>query len=125
MGLYAHGAIQPKIAKIVDQRPQSVTFDSDTVKQLQAGGPVDQRIAEAIEVSLDGGTRSAGQPYRVFVLSYPDDEETVTLDAPIANTTKAASGRTFAWTMSQRYMRLSALTKPSVTTTTELEPAGG
>ncbi|HVA05211.1 MAG TPA: hypothetical protein VNG12_00555 [Acidimicrobiales bacterium] len=125
MGFYAHGAIQPKIAKILDQRPQSITFDGDTVKELQAGGSVDQRIAESIEASFDNGIHSAGQPYRVFVLSHPDDEETVTLSNSITNTTKAASGRTFAWTMSQRYTRLSALTKTGITTTTELEEAGG
>lgn len=125
MGFYAHGAIQPKIAKILDQRPQPFTFDDDTVKDLQAGGAIEQRIADAIQVSLTGGTRSSGQPYRVFVLSHPDDSETVTLAATIANTTKAASGRPFAWTMGQRYTRLSALTKPGITTTTELEGGGG
>lgn len=125
MGFYAHGAIQPLIAKIRDQRPQPFTFDDDTVKELQAGDAIEQRIASAIEVSLAGGTRSAGQPYRVFVLSHSDDNETVTLTAAITNTTKAASGRAFAWTMGQRYTRLSALTKPGITTTTELEGAGG
>lgn len=125
MGFYAHGAIQPKIAKILDQRPEPFTFDGDAVKEFQAGGVIDQRIAKAIEVSLDRGVRSAGQPYRVFVLSYPGDKETVSLGGPIANTTRAASGRAFAWTMGQRYTRLSALTKPGVTTTTLLEEAGG
>jgi len=125
MGFYAHGAIQPKIAKILDQRQQPVTFDGDSMKKLQAGGAIDQRIANAIKVSLDGGIHSAGQPYRVFVLSHPDDKETVTLSKPITNTTKAASGRNFAWTMGQRYTRLSALTKHGISTTTELEEAGG
>jgi hypothetical protein len=125
MGFYAQGAIQPKIAKILDQRPESVTFDSDTVKKCRVGSAIDNRIADAIEASLDGGTRSAGQPYRVFVLSRVDDDGTVPLDNPITNTTRAASGRTFAWTMGQRYTRLSALTKPGITTTTELEEAGG
>jgi hypothetical protein len=125
MGFYAQGAIQPKIAKILDQRPESVTFDSDTVKKCRVGSAIDNRIVDAIEASLDGGTRSAGQPYRVFVLSRVDDDGTVPLDNPITNTTRAASGRTFAWTMGQRYTRLSALTKPGITTTTELEEAGG
>lgn len=125
MGFYAHGAIQPKIAKILDQRPAPITFGRDTVKELRRGTAIDQRIAHAIEASLDGGVRSAGQPYRVFVLSQPNDDETVTLGMPITNTKKAASGRTWAWTMSQSYTRLSALTKPGITTTTELEGAGG
>jgi hypothetical protein len=61
----------------------------------------------------------------VFILSRRDDDETVTLTSPITNTTKAASGRAFAWTMGQRYTRLSVLTKPGITTTTELDEAGG
>ncbi len=44
MGFYARGAIQPKIAKILDQRPQSATFDSDTVKNHRAGSTIDQRL---------------------------------------------------------------------------------
>ena len=95
MGFYAC-AIQPKVARILDQRPESVTFDSATVKERRAGSPIDHRIADAIEVSLDGGTRSAGQPYRVFVLSPSEDGDTVPLDSPIKNTTMAASGRPFA-----------------------------
>lgn len=125
MGFYAHGAIQPKIAKILDQRPQPFTFDAVTVKELRAAGPIEQRIASAIEGLLSTGTRGSSQPHRVFVLSPLDDDETLTLDAAITNKTKAASGRGFAWTMSQRYTRLSALTKPGITTTTELEIAGG
>lgn len=125
MGFYAHGAIQPKVAKILDQRQQPITFDEDSVKSHRAGGSIDQRVADTIEASLDGGIRSVGQPYRVFVLSHPNDDETVTLGGPITNTTKAVSGGTFAWTMSQRYTRLSALTKPGIATTSELEEAGG
>ena len=93
----------------------------DNVKELRGGDAIEQRIANAIESSLDGGSRSAGQPYRVFVLFHPEDDETVRLSGPVLT----ASGRTFAWTMSQRYTRPSALTKPGVSTTTELEAAGG
>jgi hypothetical protein len=125
MGFYAHGAIQPKVARILDQRPESVTFDSNTVETLRSGGPTDIRIADAIEASLGGGTRSEGQPFRVFVLSRSPEEGTIELGDPIANTTKAASGRTFAWTMGQRYTRLAALTTPGITTTSELEDVGG
>jgi hypothetical protein len=69
MGFYAHGAIQPTVTKILDQRPESITFDSATVEALRSGSPIDLRIADAIEASLEGGTRSEGQPFRVFVLS--------------------------------------------------------
>ncbi len=123
MGFYTHGAIQPKVAAILDQRSAPITFDNNTVEALRAGSDIDQRIAETIEASLKGGTRPPGQPYRVFVLSRTPDEGTVELAAPIANT--PASGGTFAWTMSQRYTRLAALTKAGVGTTLELKAAGG
>jgi len=125
MGFYANGAIRRKIAKILDQRQQPVTFDDDSRKELEAGDAIDKRIANAIKVSLERGSRSAGQQYRVFVLSHPDDKKTVTLRKAIMNTTKAASGQNFAWTMGQRYTRLDALTKRGISTTTELEEAGG
>lgn len=125
MGFYAHGAIQTTVAKILDQRPESITFDSATVEALRTGSPIHLRIADAIEASLEGGTRSEGQPFRVFVLSRNSGEGSVELAGPIANTTKALSGRTFAWTMSQRYTRLTALTTPGIATTSDLEAAGG
>ena len=125
MGFYAHGAIQPTVAKILDQRPESITFDSGTVETLRSGGPIDNRIADAIDASLTGGTRSEGQQFRVFVLSRSPEEGSVALGGPITNTTKAASGRTWAWTMGQRYTRLAALTTPGLATTSDLEVAGG
>lgn len=125
MGFYAHGAIQPTVARILDQRPEPITFDSDTVAALRSGSPIDNRIADAIEASLAGGTRSEGQPFRVFVLSSSPEEGSVVLGGPISNTTKAASGRPWAWTMSQRYSRLTALTTPGLDTTSDLEAAGG
>jgi hypothetical protein len=39
----------------------------------------------------------------------PADAETVLLDHPILNDTKAASGRTWAWTLSQRYTSIERL----------------
>jgi hypothetical protein len=125
MCFYAQGAIQPIAAKILDQGTTPITFDRTTVEILRSGGPIDLRVADAIDASLAGGTRSEGQPFRVFVLSRNEDEGSVLLGGPIANTTKAASGRTWAWTLGQRYTRLAALTTPGVTTTSELEEVGG
>jgi hypothetical protein len=125
MGFYAFGAIQPTVAKILDQRPEPITFDSATVTALRSGNPIDSRTADAIEASLGGGIRAEGQPFRVFVLSRNPDEGSVLLSGSITNTTKTASGRTWAWTMGQRYTRLSALTTPGLATTSDLEAAGG
>lgn len=69
MGFYAHGAIQPTVARILDQRTESITFDSATVETLRCGSPIDNRLADAIEASMTGETRPEGQPFRVFMLS--------------------------------------------------------
>jgi hypothetical protein len=125
MGFYAHGAIQPTVAKIIEHQPDSITFDAATVESLRCGNPIDVRIADAIDASLSSGTRSEGQPFQVFVLSRSPEEGSVTLNRPITNSTRAASGRVWAWTMGQRYTRLTALTTPNLTTTSDLESVGG
>ena len=125
MGFYVHGAIQPTVAKILDQRSESIVFDHATVEKMRSGGPIEIRISHAIEAALAKGTRREGQSFRVFVLSRNVEEGSVALDSPILNSTKTASGRTWAWTMAQRYTRLAALTKPGLVTTSDLELAGG
>jgi hypothetical protein len=125
MAFYARGAIQPKVAKILDQRLDAFAFDAATVEILRSGGPADVRVADAIEGSLKEDRRPLGQPFRVFILSRTPEEGTVELAAPITNSTKTASGRTFAWTMGQRYTRLAALTTPGIATTSDLQAAGG
>jgi hypothetical protein len=125
MGFYALGAIQPIIARILDQRPESVTFDTATIEILRDGTEIDRRIAEAIAATLKLGIRTEGLPYRVFVLSRNKEEGSVTLNGPIMNTTKAASGRTWAWTLAQRYTRIGSLVTPGISTTADLEAVGG
>jgi hypothetical protein len=124
MAFYALGAIQPTVARILNI-PKPITFDTDTIAALREGGNSDQRIAAAIVASLEQGKRTEGQQYKVFVLSRDADEGSVMLDRPITNTTKAASGKTWAWTLSQRYTKLDALTAPGITTTANLETVGG
>ena len=85
---------------------------------------MDQVLADTIEKLIAHG-KPSGQPYRVFLLSRHDDEDSLNLPGPIKNTTKASSGRSFAWTMGQRYTRSTALTAQGVSTTTELEAVGG
>jgi hypothetical protein len=79
--------------------------------------PHDRRMAEVIRFLLAHSTRTEGHAYQVFLLSSPEDSATVTLPNPIVNTTKAASGRSWAWTLGQRYTSLASLLKHPATTT--------
>jgi hypothetical protein len=69
---------------------------------------------------LGDGPREEGKQYQVFLLSGPEDPDTVRLPQPITNDTVAESGRPWAWTMSQRYVSLAGLTRPGVTVTSDL-----
>jgi len=106
LGFYADGAIQPLIATIRDRQP-SVVLSADEAGRRRAAG--EAGLADVIEAVLRAGTRVPGQSYGVFVLSGPDDTDTVRLDNAIRNDTTAESGRVWAWTLSQRYTSLSKL----------------
>lgn len=125
MGFYTNMEIQPIIARILYQEPKPIMFDDAAIANFRAGnGVMDQLLANTIEKLIAHG-KPSGQPYRVFLLSRHEDEDSLTLPGSIKNTTKASSGRGFAWTMGQRYTRSTALTTQGVSTTTELEAAGG
>ncbi|GAB3002751.1 hypothetical protein [Saccharothrix stipae] len=78
-------------------------------------------VADAIDALQATGTRTEGTDYGLFLLSGPDDRRTVRLDAPIVNDTTTIPGRLWAWTMSQRYVQLSRLTKPGLKITSGID----
>jgi hypothetical protein len=116
LGFYTEGEIKVLIAKILARHP-SVVFSAEQAKMLRDGG--DETLAQVIEQSLARGRRTEGESYGVFVLSGPDDRDTVRLKVPIENDTRSESGRTWAWTLSQRYTRLERL-RSGVTWTSQL-----
>lgn len=120
MAFYAESAIQPEVPRIIF-RADPVPFTADESERRRSLGGHEVRVAEAIKMLLGTGARTEGSDYGVFILSRREDPETVLLDAPIVNDTVAASGRTWAWTMGQRYTSLAKLTKPGVTKTSQLE----
>lgn len=121
MGFYADGAIQPLIARIEHQEASVPISREEAARRRGTGDPTDARVAQLMEEVLANGTHEEGEPHGIFLLSGPDDPGTKRLAAPIANDTLAASGRPWAWTMSQRYVRLKHLTDPDVKHTSDLE----
>jgi len=125
LGFYTEGAIQPTIAKILTKYADAISFDDSTIKKLLKGDEFDKRLAAIIGGSVEDRRRTLGQPYQVFLLSRNEEEGSIELKKKIVNTNTAASGKRWAWTLSQRYTRLTALTADRVANTTELEEAGG
>ena len=73
-----------------------------------------------VERLLEDHSRARGQPFQVFMLTSPDDPGTTTLEHPILNTSRTASGKPWAWTLGQRYTTLERLLR-NPETTTELD----
>lgn len=114
--------------KLLQENPANPYLGPLTPLAIMAFGPPlvigeeYQRVADAIEASLSTGMRTEGEEYGVIVLTVPDDPETVRLSTPInSDSTTKRSGRAWAWTLGQRYTSLASLTRPGVTTTSQLE----
>jgi hypothetical protein len=121
MGFYANSAIQVHLPRI-RYREDLVTFTREEAAARQVGSDTDRLVGQVIETLLDDGPREEGKQYQVFLLSGPEDPDTVRLTQPITNDTVTESGRPWAWTMGQRYVSLAELTRSGVTVTSQLGP---
>lgn len=94
IAFYSQGHIQPLVPQILD------VFDRVDFNPGEQSG----RLGELIDILLKESPREEGKAYKVFLLSAPDAVETIKLNGPIPNNLKAESGRTTAFTQSQRYV---------------------
>ncbi len=120
LGFYAGGAIQPQIAHI-HARESRVLFTYREAEHRNAQGENEARIGEVIRWALHTGAREEGYEYMVFLLSGPEDDATVRLEAPIVNDKVASTGGPWSWTMNQAYTSLTALTRLGLSRTSDLE----
>ena len=107
LGFYAEGQIQMLIPKIRARYPSIVFSEAAGEDAAHSRGRDAGRRRR--EGRWSRGTRSDGESYGVFVLSGRDDPDTVRLEIPIENDTRTESGRSWAWTLSQRYTSLDRL----------------
>jgi hypothetical protein len=116
LGFYTDGAIQPLIARIRNHYP-SVSYTREEAIQRRAQG--EGELADLIDRQLDEDTRPEGGSHGVFLLSGANDPDTQVLAQPIANDAKTAKGRSWAWTLGQRYTTLERL-KSGIAKTSDL-----
>jgi hypothetical protein len=102
LAFYAERQIQPIVPK-VKQICDNVVFHRGLGKD---------DIGKIVNLALESGAYEEGAVHKVFVLTGPDDPETVRLQHPVVNDLPSA------YTMGQRYVRLDAL--KSAQTTSEL-----
>ena len=116
VAFYTAKAIQPAFPQI-RRRWAEIAFDAPTAAGLGASADADDRRLGALIADWLARARvEAGEQLQVFLLSGPDDPDTLILPAPIAH---AGPG---AWTQGQRYLRSAAL-DPSPATTDQLAEA--
>jgi alkylated DNA nucleotide flippase Atl1 len=115
LGFYAEREIKPEVGRIRHRR-DNVRFDHAQVSALRASdGEFDREVADLIELLLDPRVplhveRVPGQAYQVFLLSHPNDDDTIRLKNVIRHTGRGA------WTQSQRYVSSALLaTSPDTT----------
>ncbi len=115
-GFYHRGKIQAIVPRILSWTP-NIIFDRETIERCRSLG--EEAMATVISRVLEDGARSDGDAHGVMLLSPHDGTDTVQLTAPIDNDTKTASGRSWAWTLGQRYTQLARLTA-GITRTSQL-----
>lgn len=105
LGFYSQGKVYPLVPRIL-QTIDNVEFSL---------GRYSGDLGRVVDALLTNSTRQQGQVYKVMLLSPPTSEDTVTLAAPVSNDIVADSGRSWAFTLSQRYVSLERLKKAKVT----------
>jgi hypothetical protein len=121
VGFYLEGAIRIHVP-LIRYREDCVTFSEAEVAVRMTGSDVDRLIGKFIKDRLSDGSWDNGTIGQVFVLSGPQDEDTVRLAHPIINDTISASGRHIAWVRNRRYVSLAKLTRPEVKVVSDLKP---
>ncbi len=116
LGFYAGREIKPHVATILHRRDKVEMSAANAAKLSQSSGQFDQEVARLIDQVLDPTVnwtqrREVGARHQVFLLSGPDDPETIRLPAPIHH------GGKNAWTQSQRYAKLDQLSAGPADTT--------
>ncbi|MGE0820741.1 MAG: hypothetical protein AB7G75_04570 [Candidatus Binatia bacterium] len=101
LAFYAESQIYPVVARILEVN-DNIRFEH---------GRYTGRIGQLIEQILRREQREEGTVCKIFLLSPPDDADTIHLDGPILNNLCSASGRPSAFTQGQRYVRLADLMK--------------
>lgn len=94
MGFYSKQQIYPCVPKILE-------VHDDVIMRT---GHYEGELGKLVDYILSHSMRLNDEHYKVFLLSAPDDPETIQLPNPIPNDKRDKSGKGTAFTMGQRYV---------------------
>jgi hypothetical protein len=109
LGFYSGGEIQQHLPRIVTSEDE-VEFTPG----LHPGA-----IGVIVDKFCELGIRENGRAYKVMILSAPDSSDTLRLPEAIRNDKTSQTGKTTAFTMSQRYVSLEKLLRAKYTSEVE------
>jgi hypothetical protein len=113
MGFYRRGKIERHFPSI-RAKEDEVVFTLENANRLRAtGSAIDRELGDLIDTLLDHHRRTDEEVKQVFLLTPPEDPQTLTLPHVIRHDT---GRRGSAWTMGQRYISEAALRRNPQTT---------
>lgn len=114
LGFYVDRAIQELVPAIRYIEDEVEFSEAEASRREASGDPLHAEVAALIRSLMTVGPRTPGESYKIFLLTAPDDEATLHLEAPLRHTGKGA------WVQNQRYTSVTALTASGVTSTDDL-----
>ena len=105
IGFYSQGNVYPLVPMILEKH-DDVILERETHE-----GP----LGDLVDRLLDNNDSRTGQRFMIFLLSAPDSDKTLDLGRNIPNDKKSKTGKTTAFTMSQRYVSSEALVEAETT----------
>lgn len=108
IAFYSKNQVYPLVPSILGIQ-DNVAFERGRHKG-ELGKVVDQLINNTSQ-----SNKKVGQSYKVFILSSPEDPNTLQLEQPIINDMKSKTGKPTAFTMGQRYITVDKLEKAKKT----------
>ena len=118
-GFYTDGEIKPEFPEIL-HLAGDVEFTSEEAARRKTLGGFDPDVGLLIESLLAAGLREEGATHKVFLLCDDQSTKTRSRPTPIKNDTVTQTGAPWAWTLGQRYGRLSNLLDDDVQTTSAI-----
>jgi hypothetical protein len=113
MGFYRRRRIEPYFP-LIRARFDAVEFSSENAARLRSSGdPLEGEAGELVDTMLRDGRRTYCAFHDVFLLTSPNDPDTLVLGHPIQHT---EAGRGSAWTQGTRYTSESSLRRSPLTT---------
>ncbi len=110
LGFYIDKAIKREVPRILGRFDDVVVSDPSAAKYAESSDAIERRVAEIIRVTLDEDPEMFDWRGQFFILSRPDDDETLMLDAPVVREEKGA------WMQGgQRYVTSEALASARTT----------